>query len=443
MPHPLNENGQVTAEGQHASAGLLLRSAEVSEIISSRPGFLIRWGISIFFLLLLMIIMATFFIHYPDVVAAKAKLTSINAPKEVKTKTNGKLVALKVSEGQMVKKDEILGFMESRANHNDVLLLSKTVDSLQLIITGTQTEQLQAYLSQSFQNLGEVQQSYQTFMQAFILFKQYLSSGYYLKKKVMLQNDMVYLKRLHSNLLQQKKMQQEDLSLARETFDANESLKNDKVISSFDYRTEKSKYIGKSMSIPQINAAIIGNESGQHEKEKEILQLENDIAQQKSVFAQALNTLKAELEEWKSNYLLIAPLDGRIAFAGLMQENQQLENNRTICFINPENTNYYAEVYIPQNNFGKVKQGQKVLLKLPAYPYQEFGSLEGKLDFISTIATDTGYLAKVSFPQGLKTNYQKPVQYHDGLLAQGEIITDDLKLSDRLINQVKSLFTNR
>ncbi len=235
-------------------------------------------------------------------------------------------------------------------------------------------------------------------------------------------------------------MQEEDVGLAKETFEANESLKNDKVISPFDYRNEKSKYIGKAMSIPQINASLINNESSQHEKQKEIAQLENEIVQQKEVFLQALLTLKARLDDWKAVYLLIAPLDGKIAFAGFMQENQQLENNRTVCFINPENTQYYAEVYIPQNNFGKVNTGQKVLLKLPAYPYQEFGSLEGRLDFISDIPTDSGYLAKVSFPKGLQTNYHRAVQYHDGLLAQGEIVTADLKLSDRLINNIREIF---
>ncbi len=43
MPQTLNGNGQATAVNE------LLRSTEVSEIISSRPGFMVRWGISIFF----------------------------------------------------------------------------------------------------------------------------------------------------------------------------------------------------------------------------------------------------------------------------------------------------------------------------------------------------------------------------------------------------------
>ncbi len=419
-----------------------LLSNEVQEIISYRPVWILRNGITLFLIIIGCLIASTFVISYPDVVHANAMLTSINAPKEVKTKTEGKLIKLYAVEWRYVKQNELLGFMESRANHVEVMSLSKTIDELQLLMNRGSAEIVTGYLLAPYQSLGEAQQAYQSFTQGFILFKQYLQNGYYLKRKAMLQNDMIYLQRLHANLLQQKEMQVEDLGLAKETFDANQSLKEDKVISPLDYRNEKSKYIGKALTIPQISSAIISNESSQHEKEKEILQLENDIAQQKGIFMQALNTLKAQLDEWKTKYLLVAPIEGKIAFAGFVQENQQLKNNQTVCFINPENTEYFVEVNIPQQNFGKIKRGQKVLLKLPSYPFQEYGAITGKLDFISNIPTDSGYLAKVLLPNGLQTNYKKLVQYHEGLSGQAEIITEDLKLSDRMLNQLRSVIKN-
>ena len=425
-----------------------LLSNEVQEIISYRPVWILRNGTTLFLIIIVCLIASTFFISYPDVVHAGAMLTSINAPKEVKTKTEGKLVKLYAVEGAYVKQHEILGFIESTANHQKMIQFSKVIDSLQILLTINRTEEAINYFksfSSSQQSSafpppsGEIAGAVSTYMQSFILFKQYLQNGYYLKQKAMLQNDMSYLQRLHTNLLEQKEMQVEDAGLAKETFDANKSLKEDKVISPLDYRNEKSRYIGKELAIPQISSAIISNESSQHEKEKEILQLENEIAQQKGIFTQALNTLKAQLDEWKTTYLLIAPIDGKIAFAGFVQENQQLQNNKTVCFINPENTQYFVQVNIPQQNFGKIKQGQKVLLKLPSYPFQEFGAITGKLDFISNIPTDSGYLAKVLLPNGLQTNYKKLVLYHEGLLAQAEIITEDLKLSDRLLNQLRSV----
>ena len=417
------------------------RSEMVQEIVSGTPGFLVRYGILFFLFVIILLAVACWFIQYPDVVNSNAKLTSLNAPKEVKTKTAGKLVKLNAVEDKFVKQNDVLGFVESSADHNEVIMLSTTTDTLQALIKNNKTESIPKYLSRSFQNLGEVQQDYQNFIQSFILFKQYLSSGYFLQRKKMLLGDITYLEKLHFNLLQQKGLNTEDFDLSQKTFNANQSLNNDKVISDFEYRNEKSKLIGKKLTLPQISSAIISNESSRHEKQKEILQLENDIAQQKGRFSQALNTLKSQLDEWKNKYLLIAPIDGKIAFAAFLQENQQLQSNQTICFINPENTQYYAEVYIRQANLGKVRTGQEVLLKFPSYPFPEFGSVKGKIDFISNIPTDSGYIAKVSLPAGLKTNYNKELQFRDGLLAQGEIITKNMRLLERfyynIIKQVK------
>ena len=278
---------------------------EIEEIISNKPPSIVRWGTVYFLFLLLALAAICYFIQYPDIVTTKAKLTSINAPKEVITKTSGKLIKLLVKEGNFVQQNEVLGFMESRANHAAMIHFLKVIDSVQLLLAINKTEEAIKYFNSfsvttsSQQSSpfpppsGEIEGAVSAFMQSFILFSQYLSTGYYLKKKTMLQSDMGYLQKLHANLLQQKNMQQQDVGLAKETFDANQSLKDDKVISPLDYRNEKSKYIGKALSIPQISSAIINNESSQHEKQKEILQLENDIAQQKGDFTQALNTLKA------------------------------------------------------------------------------------------------------------------------------------------------------
>lgn len=418
---------------------LLERGLAVQELISNKPGFLIRWGITIFLLILIFIIAATWFIQYPDIVTAKAKLTSLNAPKEIIAKSDGQLVKLFVKENDTVQKDQVIGFMESTANAETVLHLSKILDSVQSLFNHNKAEDaVQIFSSLSYSNsknqeaaLGELQQPYQTFIQNFIVFKSYLSNGFYLRKKTMLMNDMANLQRLNTNLHRQKNLQEQDLNLAEQTYKANEQLKKDSVISAFEYRNESSKLISKKMSLPQTSSSIVSNESQQNEKRKEILELEAQIAQQKSIFIQALNTFISQVEEWKKKYLLIAPVEGKIAFSGLVQEHQQLRSNQIICFVNTGNSEYYAEIYIPQFNLGKVRTGQQVLLKLPSYPYQEYGSLTGKIEFISTIPTDSGYLTKVALPNGFITNYNKPIQYKEGLLAQGEIITQNMRLLER------------
>ncbi len=403
----------------------------VQEIVSNKPGFLVKYCIVFFLISLILIVAACWFIQYPDIVSVSAKLTSINAPKEIVTKTSGKLVKLFAKEGEQATKEEVLGYMESNANAEEVISLSKNIDIVVTLFNNNNLQSSISFLQSDYTNLGELQSSQQTFSTAFQTFKNYLSNGFYIRKKGMLNNDLSYLKKMHSNLLNQKGLNTQDLALQQKTFDANQSLKGDKVISELDYRIEKSKLISKKLALPQVSSNIISNEAQQNEKLKEIAELENTIAQQKTIFGQALNTFKSQIDDWKKKYLLSAPIDGKIAFATFLQENQQLQANQIICFINPQNTQYYVEAYIPQTNFGKVQIGQEVLLKFSSYPFQEYGSVIGKIDFISNSSTDSGYLAKVILPQGLTTNFNKLVKYRDGLFAQGEIITKEMRMLQR------------
>jgi multidrug resistance efflux pump len=319
-------------QAQHIA---IQRSEPVQEIISGRPGFLIRYGNLVFLLVLIFTVVATWFIKYPDVIKTTAKLTSINAPKPVVSSLGGKLIKLNVVESQAVKKGDIIGYVESTGSHEDVLLLSCTLDTIQTLLSGGRPDYIKSYFNESVPLLGELQSDYQLFSQAFISFNNYLSGGFYLAKKRLLRKDRENLIQLHKNLIEQMQMQELDLNLAQKTFDANESLKNGQVISDFDYRAEQSKLINKKLTLPQIRSAIINNENQQTEKEKEIIELENTIGQQKSIFQQALNTFKSRTDDWIKKYTLIASVGGKVAFASFVQENQQLQAGQNAMLYQP------------------------------------------------------------------------------------------------------------
>ncbi|MCC6835556.1 MAG: HlyD family efflux transporter periplasmic adaptor subunit [Cytophagales bacterium] len=409
----------------------LHRSELIEDIVSNKPGFLIRWGNLFFLIILLLIVTACWFIKYPDVISASAKLTSINAPKPIVSLFGGKLIRLNVVESQSVEKGDILGYLESTADHEEVLKLSNVLDTVLVLLSNQQSDLIKQYFIQPTGQLGELQISYQAFSQAFLTFNNYLADGFYQRKKLMLEQDKINLEKLNQYLTDQRKLQEQDLALAQKTFEVNQSLKKENVISDFDYRLEESKLINKKLSLPQIRSALVNNENQQIEKQKEMMELENTISQQKLLFQQALNTFKSTVNEWKLRYFLTSPLGGKVAFASFIQENQQLQANQTICYINPENSQYFAEIVIPQSNFGKVSLGQKVLLKFESYPFQEFGSVIGKIEFVSRIPEEKGYLAKVALTEGLTTNYKKEIQYRDGLSATAEIITKDMRLLER------------
>jgi HlyD family secretion protein len=95
---------------------------------------------------------------------------------------------------------------------------------------------------------------------------------------------------------------------------------------------------------------------------------------------------------------------------------------------------------VPQHNAGKVKVGQELLVKFAGYPYQEFGSVRGKITSIAEISmSDSIFMARVAFPLGLQTSYNKKLIYKTGMAASAEIITDDTRLLEKLFYQLRKL----
>jgi multidrug resistance efflux pump len=414
-----------------------LQRGDVFEIVTGRMPFIIRWGTILFLLLICIIAFICWFVKYPDLVITSAQMNSVNAPKVVVTRTDGRIHKIKVTDNDSVIVGQLLGSMESLADLSAVLRVRNQLDSISTLVNKNRTNEIlnffPDYTSQRFlMELGELQIPFQQFVQSFNLFKDYIHDGFYLRKKSMLIIDRNNIKRQHEILQNQQKLLIQDVLLTNENFNANERLAKEKVISQMDFRNEKSKLIAKQLSLPQINNAIIENESESNEKRKELADLENQIVTQKNNFNQALYTFISQINAWEYKYLLKSPVGGRVSLVRFYQENQEVKIGESIFYVTPSNTNYFGEMVIPQYNFGKVKVGQQVLLKFHAYPYEQFGSVIGKIEYISSISTDSGFLAKVILPNGLRTTYNKELFYQKGLNAEANIITENMNLLQRL-----------
>ena len=68
-----------------------LRSEEVQEILTRPPKWMVRWGITIIFVVIALIIVGSWFFKYPDIISAKIVLTTENPPAPILAKTTGKI----------------------------------------------------------------------------------------------------------------------------------------------------------------------------------------------------------------------------------------------------------------------------------------------------------------------------------------------------------------
>jgi multidrug efflux pump subunit AcrA (membrane-fusion protein) len=100
---------------------ILLRTEDVNEILTSTPKWILRWGISVIFILILTCVALSYFIRYPDILTADITLTTINPPVTLVAKNNGKLVHLLVKNNQVVKANQTIAVIENTANYYHVV----------------------------------------------------------------------------------------------------------------------------------------------------------------------------------------------------------------------------------------------------------------------------------------------------------------------------------
>lgn len=427
MPTPVHPETQFSNE-------------EMRDIISRVPSWLLRWGTSAFFGIFTLLLLMSWLVRYPDVLKARFNLTSLNAPKPVHARTDGKLVKLLAREQMQVAKNQVLAHLESTAEPEQVLALEKDLDSLAALLNREQLDSLVRRPNSLYDHLGELQTAYQVFDQAYLNMLSYLSSGFYLTKKSVLKRGIQDLEHMNRVLLDQREIYARDFELAQQAFDVQQQLAREGVIAPMEVKQEESRLLTKKMPLKQIEAALVANHSERNVKWGEMLELDKQISEQKNIFRQSLNTLRSAIEGWKIKYLLVAPMAGRIYFSTLVEENQSVRANQEIFFIASEKTSYYGELHVPQYNLGKVKEGQRVMIKFAGYPYEEFGVVEGKIAYISEIpGQDSTFLAKVMLPKGLTSQYGKRIKYREGMLATGEIVTDNLRLLERIFFQFRKV----
>ena len=110
------------------------------------------------------------------------------------------------------------------------------------------------------------------------------------------------------------------------------------------------------------------------------------------------------------------------------------------AIVPEQKTELIGKAMLPPERSGKVKTGQRVIIRFLNYPDQEFGIVNGRVAAISAVPNADRYVVEIVLPNGLYTNYRKELPFHPEMKAQADIVTDDLRLIERIFYPVKQIF---
>jgi multidrug resistance efflux pump len=248
-----------------------------------------------------------------------------------------------------------------------------------------------------------------------------------------------------NNLQSQKALNQRELQFKQKDLERNKSLFDKGVISEKEYETKQLEYIQAERNYKNIIAAIsqlresISN-SNKTSKGTEISRIREEVTLLKNVI-QSFNLVKKSIKDWEMQYVLSSKINGEVSFLNYWSQNQTVNNGDLVFTIIPsKNSSFIAKLKTPAQNLGKVKIGQIVNIKLQNYPDYEFGILKGKVNSISEISNKEGlYTIDVSLPKKLITSYNKEIVFKQEMRGTAEIITEDLRLIERLFYQFNKI----
>lgn len=413
------------------------QSEQLRQFINNNPPWIVRNGMVLFLVIVVLLLSSTWFINYPDNINVQSVILSTNPPKDVVIKNGGRIVKLLKREGETVRKKEIIAFVESTANHEQVIHLYDLLYHLKTLCDNNRLEDLVNYWDAhqiNFSELGDLQNQHQTFVKHLLNFKNNLSQKSYSKRKSILEQELTNAKKLYVSLLEQQTLQMQDLKLQEINCMVADTLHKKAVYTDLEWRQAQSHFINKRMTLPIIQSSLIGNEDQQNLIQKNLLDLNNQTYQERNLFIEELYIYINLIEEWRQKYILQAPISGKIMYSGFVSENQYFPSNKSVCYITNETQQYVAEVYIPINSRAKIRIGQNVSLKFPAYSIFEFGMVNGIVLEVKNVPQDSIYIAKIGLPNGLVTNTKKKITFKNGLNAMAEITTANTSLLLKLIN---------
>lgn len=420
-----------------------LRSEEVQEVMDKISPWILRWGITVLFFVVASLLVGSFLFKYPDTIRTEITLSMVNPPAYVQAHTAGRVSDLFIKNEENVKQGTPLGVIENSASMEDVLLLK---ERMQEWARGDYSLEIGKILFTDMRlRLGECQAAYASFISALNDYLRFVEQNYY-QRKIFSAKERLQIQQAYYLLAKkQYLLQEEEQLLSHKLYERDSLLYERNVMMTAEFEQSGKSYLqglqsreASKMTLAQIDLQIRQDKENLMDVQRQAIEEEQKY---RIELKNATEQLFTGLTSWEQHYLLVAPVSGKVTLMNVWSNNQYVESNETVFIVAPiGNSRPMAKALLPMQGSGKVKQGQRVIVRLNNYPDQEFGYINATVQSISPLPDSKGaYIVEVCFPNGMCTNYGKELPIVREMKGEADIITEDLRLIERMFMPLKKI----
>jgi HlyD family secretion protein len=416
----------------------ILYSDPVKEIMGNPPRKILRWGTMVMFSVFVLFILFAWLIRYPDTIPAPFEITTMNPPVTLITKITGHIKYLYVKEREKVKAGQLLAVMETTALMHEIELLKQTIDTIK------KPESVSSQSLPDFSELGELQSFYASFLKNLSDLNNYNINDFYGSKITSLTDEINGIQEYIGRLIVKEKLYYENQKLETRKYRRDSSLYAGKVIPESDLERSHQSLIRINIEFQQARLdhsakSIEMSEKRQFLQDYKIKRLE-EREKLISILGESLLNLKAQMNIWENSYLLISPVEGIVSFTRFWSANQLVVKDEPVISVVPlETGNFLGRINLKMQRSGKVKTGQFVNIKLSGFPYLEYGMVRGVVKSKSLVPSSDVYIIEIDLPDGLTTLYGKKLDFTQNMQGTAEIITEDIRLLQKIVNPFRYL----
>lgn len=423
------------------------RTEEVRDIIERMPTTFARNVTFLVCLIVALLIFFGFVVKYPDIVTGEVTVSAEKSPLKIVSAQRGRLRLNNIKSQDRVKVDHLLAWVDNSADPNKVKYIKTQIDSIRFPVINSRI--IYNKLPKNI-NLGDLTIPYTTFLSALKQLSDYQDHQLYEKQEQSLSRILKEQEVALTTLKDKENLSQKNLKLSDKLLQRDSILLAKRLISEAEYEQSLASHLTAEDQMKssarnsgsvreQISTTENSIQQNRITKTEKELQLDLDLLT-------AYNNFIDKMNIWEKQYLMVSPIEGEAQFLKFWNNNQFVEAGEAIFSIVPKQNVALGKVMLPIQGAGKVKVGQKAIVKMADYPYLEYGYIEAVVKNIglvsSTVNLENGsamesYLVTLVFPDGLKTNYGTTLGFKFEAKGTVEIVTKDRRLIERFFDNLK------